>query len=332
MAENNHTFLKSLVALLIATCAWAFVVYNYDPTTRVTYTNVPVTFIGEDTLADKGYGVVSASYESIYVELEQKRVETTKISADNISVIADVSSAVEGKNGITLDISGPDGTQVIDSEVRSISVDVERAERVEVDIAIQYRDTGETAAEPIATRLTSTKATVIGAKSLAENADKAIAYLDITDTNAGAGTFTRDLVAVDSSGEIIPHTVIYPGSVNFSASLGYTKSVNVNLKTTDESNDSYLRSTSNPVRINIKGAPDAIAAINSIDTENIDLTYIYEDTEIELKYVLPEGITLANGYGGETIKVTVTRKPEPEEEEDKSDTETSEDNKADHAN
>lgn len=326
MERNNpdkHLKIASMMfALIISIVAWVYVVYNYAPMTRVTYAEVPITFIGEDTLTDKGYALSEASNETISVTLNQKRVESTKIDSSDISVVADVSEAVEGKNGISLSISGPEGTQVVDSELKNIAVNVEKAERVEVGIEVCYLDDSEATAEPIVSNLTSTTATVIGAESMISKVDKAVAFIGYSETTAGEAVYTRNLKAVDSSGEELPHMVLYPGKVNFTAEQGLLKTVTLELKTVDNSDDNYERKASAPKTITIKGALENIASLNTIETVEKDITYIYTDSEFDLEYVLPEGVYLANDSQGLKMKVTVTKKAEEEEK----DTESTEDN------
>ena len=68
------------------------------------------------------------------------------------------------------------------------------------------------------------------------------------------------------------------------------------------------RTAAAPETITIKGSANAIADIDSIDTEEIDITYIYERTDIDLQYVLPEGIYLANESRGLKAHVTIAEK------------------------
>lgn len=309
-SDKHLKIFSVLVALIIAIVGWVYVVYNYDPMTRVTYTEVPISFVGEDVLADKGYAVAKTSTDSIYVVLNQRRIDSSKIDADDITVVADVSEAVEGKNGISLGIMGPEGTQLVESEVRSISVDVEKAERVEVGIEVVYMDESEINTEPIATNLTSNTATVIGAESSITKVDKAVAYVGYSDTAEGVGVFTRDLTAVDGNRNVIPHMVIYPGTVNFSAEQGYLKSVKLNVNVVDESNDNYERKYSAPDTITIKGSSEAIATLTSVDTEEINITGVYEDMDIDIRCIMPEGIYPAYIAKNLKLHVTLTEKPE----------------------
>ena len=54
--------------------------------------------------------------------------------------------------------------------------------------------------------------------------------------------------------------------------------------------------------------------VNSITAEEIDVTYRYEDEEIEINYDLPEGIYIADESLDQRVKLTVTQKKDDEDE------------------
>ena len=315
MSENGRKIINIIIAVLVAIGGWIYVVYNNDPMTEVRYKDIPVSFVGEHDLANKGLGISQVSTETIDVTLRQKRIETSQITADDITVIADVSDAVEGENGISLQISGPSGTQVAESEKRAISVEIEESDSVEKTIYVDYKDDNEDI-EPVTSNMTSTKATVMGAKSEVERVDRVVALISHSDTNNRVWNFTTGLSALDKDGDEIEHLVIYPDELNFRAYTGFTKTVKLNVVTDEETestgqdseDDGYTRTYSAPDTIVIKGSEDVIANVNAISTEQINISDMYEDQEVELTYDLPEGVHLAYESEGLVMKVKVARK------------------------
>ena len=55
------------------------------------YSGIPIQYKGLDTLANRGYAVAEANYKNVEVTLQQRRIETANISAEDISGTADVS-------------------------------------------------------------------------------------------------------------------------------------------------------------------------------------------------------------------------------------------------
>ena len=329
MTESGNRIFNIVLALLISVAAWTYVVYNFYPMTDVKYRDIPIEFVGEDDLASRGYGIVESSRDSINVTLNQKRIETGKISADDITVTADVSDAIEGDNGISLTISGPDGTQVVETDARSVSVDVEKADSRTVDVVVAYSSSNELGTEPLVTDLSSETATIVGAGSEVGSVDKVVAYLDFSEVSENVRNFTRPLVAIDENGEIIPHMVIYPEEVKFNAKAGYTKTVDLVVNVTDNSDDGYERTYTAPETIVIKGEMSDITAVDRITTVEINISYIYEDTELDLSYALPDGVTIANESLGGKLAIKVAEKKEEKADTDKAGDTESEDTAGD---
>ncbi len=319
MSEKGRKFLNIIIAIVVAIGGWIYVVYNNDPMTEVRYKDIPISFVGEHDLANRGLGISQISTETIDVTLKQKRIETSQITADDITVIADVSDAAEGENGISLQISGPSGTQVAEAERRAISVDVEESDTVEKQIYVEYRDDPE-GIEPVTSNMTSTRATVMGAASEVKRVDKVVALISHSDTSNRVWNFTTGLTALDEDGDEIEHLVIYPDEINFKAYTGVRKTVQLNVvteekkstedtdeDTDEEESDGYTRTYSAPDTIVIKGSEDVVSKIDSISTELIDINNMYESQEVELTYDLPEGVHLAYESEGLVMKVKVTR-------------------------
>ena len=135
MTDKERKVINIILSLLVATAAWFFVVYNYDPMTNARYSGVPITYTGLDTLANRGYAVAEANYKNVEVTLQQRRIDTANISAEDISVTADVSGLSTGENTVALRVAGPEGTQVVDSSVKSVTVEISSAASVYVSWA-----------------------------------------------------------------------------------------------------------------------------------------------------------------------------------------------------
>lgn len=316
--NSNRNLFHIIVAILMSVIAWTYVVYNFDPNIDVKYREVPIEFTGEDALASRGYGISSASRETIDIVLNQKRIDTGKISEESIIVTADVSDAVEGENGISLNIVTPDGTQLVETDARSVSVDVEKADSRNVDVVVAYRDAPDIGVEPLVTDLSTDTATIVGPVSEVGGVDRVVAYLDYSEVTDNTRNFTRMLEAVDAEGNVLPHMVIYPEEVKFNATSGYTKTVGLTVNVVDKSDDNYERTYTAPETITIKGTNDAIDDIDSVSTVEINIGNIYEDTDFDLSYALPDGVEISNESLGGKLHVTVAEKKEekkPEEDD-----------------
>ena len=83
---------------------------------------------------------------------------------------------------------------------------------------------------------------------------------------------------------------------------------------TPKPDDDYERTWYAPETILIKGDADSLQAVESIPTTEIRISEMYEDTEVDLEYDLPEGIYIANRSQGKTIRIKVALKETEEDE------------------
>ena len=316
MTDRGRKIFNIILAVLVSVAAWVFVVYNYDPMIKSKYPGVPITYTGLETLANRGYAVAETNHERVDVTLEQKRVDTGSITWEDISVTADVSQLASGQNTVLLHAEGPDGTSVSDMSLKLVTIDIESSDSEDMEISVEYPSTADENAEPIVEELSATEATVVATESRLAKVDRVAAVIDPTDLNDKLKPLTVELAALDADGNKVLNVVVYPQTVSFKAAAGYVKEVTLDVPVTDQSDDSYERSYAAPEKIMIKGSKDLLANIFVITANEIDITYVYEDTELPLEFELPEGLYLANGQEGLVLNVSVTEKAKETEAED----------------
>ncbi|MBE6027253.1 MAG: hypothetical protein E7227_01450 [Clostridiales bacterium] len=316
MSDQGRKAVNIILALLVSIAAWVFVVYNYDPMTKEEYSGIPITYTGLENLANRGYAVAETNHERVDVTLEQRRVDTGSISSDDISVTADVSQLANGQNTVVLHAEGPEGTQVSDVSLKAVTIDIESADSEDMKISVEYPEAADDDAEPVIEEMSAETASVIATEDRLSRVDRVAAVIDPSDLNDKLKPLTVELAALDKDGNQVLNVVVYPETVSFKAAAGYTKEVKLNVPVKNENaDDSYERAYTAPETIVIKGSKDIINKTGSITADEVDISWLYEDTEVPLTYDLPEGIYIANGYEDLALKVTVTEKEKEKEEE-----------------
>lgn len=297
----NVNKLNVIIAIVIAFVAWVYVVYNYSPMKEVTYQNVPVSFSGEDTLAAIGLGVESSSVDKITVELNIHRKDFRAINSDNIVVVADVSDAVEGDNGISLEVLPPENCKLVSQSVDSATIKVGPADLKDVDLIAKYSDAPEEEnIEPVITYMNRTSVRVVGAKKNIDRVKFAAVQFNMVELNDADKQFVMTPIAVDSKGNRVPHVVVLPNEVSLKATAGLTKTVPLELKINNYSHDEINYTA--PERVTIKGTAAALKSINKVEA-TADITGAKEGTEVSIYYQIPDDISIANVSIGQCIKV-----------------------------
>ena len=313
MSDSGRKMFNIILALLVATGAWFFVVYNYDPMTSERYSGVPITYTGLDTLANRGYAVSEANYKNVEVTLQQRRIDTANISSEDISVTADVSGLSTGENTVSLRVDGPEGTQVMDSSVKNVTVEIVSATAVEFPISIEYSEKPDADAVPLVENMSVTTATVIAADEKLSDIDRVAAVIDPETIDEQYRAMTLEVAALDHEGNKVINVVVYPETVSFRAAAGSIKEVRLLVPVKDESDDSYERTYTVPETIVIKGKTSAIDLYTGITANEIDLSGYYEDAEIPIEFDLPDGVNIDENQEPFMLKLKVAEKTEEEE-------------------
>ena len=312
MTDQGRRVINIILSLLVATGAWFFVVYNYDPMTNERYTGVPITYTGLDTLANRGYAVSEANYKNVEVTLQQRRVDTANISAEDISVTADVSGLSTGENTVALRVAGPEGTQVVDSSVKSVTVEIASAASVDMPISVEYSEEVEEDAIPLIENMSVETATVIATEEKLAEIDRVAAVIDPEDLDEQFKAMTLEVAALDSEGNKVINVIVYPETVSFRAAAGYNKEVRLVVPVKDDSDDSYERTYTAPATVVIKGKKSTVDNFTGITANEIDISNYYEDSEIPIEYDLPEGVSIADEQKPQVLKLKVVEKEEEE--------------------
>ena len=312
MTDQGRRVINIILSLLVATGAWFFVVYNYDPMTNERYTGVPITYTGLDTLANRGYAVSEANYKNVEVTLQQRRVDTANISAEDISVTADVSGLSTGENTVALRVAGPEGTQVVDSSVKSVTVEIASAASVDMPISVEYSEEVEEDAIPLIENMSVETATVIATEEKLAEIDRVAAVIDPEDLDEQFKAMTLEVAALDSEGNKVINVIVYPETVSFRAAAGYNKEVRLVVPVKDDSDDSYERTYTAPETVVIKGKKSTVDNFTGITANEIDISNYYEDSEIPIEYDLPEGVSIADEQKQQVLKLKVVEKEEEE--------------------
>lgn len=312
MTDQGRRVIYIILSLLVATGAWFFVVYNYDPMTNERYTGVPITYTGLDTLANRGYAVSEANYKNVEVTLQQRRIDTANISAEDISVTADVSGLSTGENTVALRVAGPEGTQVVDSSVKSVTVEIASAASVDMPISVEYSEEVEEDAIPLIENMSVETATVIATEEKLAEIDRVAAVIDPEDLDEQFKAMTLEVAALDSEGNKVINVIVYPETVSFRAAAGYNKEVRLVVPVKDDSDDSYERTYTAPETVVIKGKKSTVDNFTGITANEIDISNYYEDSEIPIEYDLPEGVSIADEQKPQVLKLKVVEKEEEE--------------------
>lgn len=320
MDKSGKTPNKALyIALsIVVACALWFYVRNVDnPDRKITISNIPVTFVGEDVLNSNDLMLTQTTKASIDLELQGKWSVLSRLRRDNITVTADLSRIVaEGRHNLAYDISWPNtvsgnSVSVLDRDPFYIQVDITRRTTRSVEIRGVFTGSvakgyqaGEFAFQPAAVEISGEEAAV-----------GQVAYAQVTVNRKDLSESVREdmsYVLVGQDGEVLENTglTVTPATVNVSLPVVMVKEVPLTVDFTpgggvDGEDEKHLRYDIEPASIVLSGSEDELAAYTAINLGAIDLAKVVGTAEFTFPIPLGAGVENVSGVEEATVSVTV---------------------------
>ena len=169
-----------ILSLLTAIAIWIYIAIVMDPPIQVTVRDLPIQFVGQDYLSNKGLAIINENATTVTIKVKGSRKKMGNNDMDTIIAKADVSEiGAEGKHTVPIEIIIPFENQGIDSQsLYTVDVKVEPIAQKTLDI--QIKTTGTLANNYISgdMKIQPSKVVVRGAESAVEKISKAVATLD----------------------------------------------------------------------------------------------------------------------------------------------------------
>lgn len=293
--------IKRLVSsLVIAIIVWFVIVNVVNPKITVSITDVPVRFVGESSLRDRGFVVVDKD------ELPQFSVKVRGTRSDLISAMQRVRVDIDlsgisdvGKITVVPTVSLPDYISLEKQKFTSVEIDVEPG--YEKDVPVKIMQTGDEKKKSEGKIVRSVPeyktVTVMGSKSDIEMVSAFVADVNVADISYDATT-VYVIHPVDKEGNPLDLevSVYYSGTVAVTNTVLARHTVPVEISADEQLKKKFLityderqiKRTALDVGVE-EGArvPDRIIAVVK------DGEYKAGENTVEMKYKASEGIYLS---------------------------------------
>ena len=321
--------LRFLLALLISLGIWMYVVMVVSPESEATIRNIPVMLNGENVLAERNLIVVSDKNFVVDLRLFGNRVDLNKLSASNITILADLTQITEpGEHNIRYDISYPgvvDSGSIDPLERNPQYITIQVAERgwKEVPVKVEYGDTRVPEGYVVDRQnpqFDHTVITVSGPKETLEQVHYAKIRVDLTGkTETIVGNFQPQLCDAEGNplegNEAVHYVDKLSTDINtIKATIGIYKIKEVpvvvdviaggGLTVTDISLQQSLKT------IVVSGSDAVLQNLDKIVLGQIHLADLQESTTLNLPVTMPSGVNNITGVTEVTVDVTMLQQLE----------------------
>ncbi len=312
---TNNLGLK-VMALVFAAFLWLIVVNVDDPVETATFRNIPVSVQNAEIVTNEGKTYkIQDDTQTVSVVVRAKRSVLSKLSAESISAVADMSNMqIESLVPITASIPGYEGRYAAETTPSNLKVKIEDQTKNVFPLTVSASGTprdgfvvGDMTTNP-------EKVTVRGAESLVSSIDKAVAKVDVSGLSKTT-VLQADLVYYDSNGNVVDRTQLKDNigtdGITVNVQMLNTKSVALNFAVSGTPLEGYIFSglTCEPDSIQVCGTADNLDGFDELDipASEIDISDTTEKLEktVDILPYLPDGIKLVDETAN-NIVVTVS--------------------------
>lgn len=310
MLKNNRV--NMVLALIVAIVLWAYVLGELNPSSNDVVRNVPINFLNEEKLEESGLTILSNGASTVNISISGKRTSVTKATAGDFNVTADLDGLKKGENTVRLNVTGPSDVKIegMNIEKMVVVIDEKASQEKPVEALVTGQQNEER--EVSVTQISKETTVVSGPKTSVDRVEKMVAYLNAADIDNKARTFNAELVPVDSRGEKVEGVYAEgSGKVSVTAVMLGKKTVKLEVPIANQNSDGVDREVTMPKTVVIKGSDEALAEVNVVICETLDLAGIDKSMTLKVEPLLPEGIELADEakdiYVQVKVKEMITR-------------------------
>lgn len=307
--------MRFLLSLLIAFGIWLYVVTVVSPESEVVIHNIPVQFDGDAVLAERDLIVVSDKNCTVNLKLFGNRVDLNKLSASNVTVVADLSQITEpGEHHVRFNVTYPAAVQqgnidVMERDPQYITVTV--AERSWKNIPVEIRYTGSVPEGYVVdgqnAKLDQTSITVTGPADVLARIAKACITVDLDGKMSTiVDTYRLSLCGVDGNPVTDAAKVTTSANeVRATIKINKIKQVALEVELIDGGG---LRASDVTVNqdlqyIMVSGSNSALENLDKIVVARISLAEMIKSETLTFDIQMPAGISNVTGETKLTVEI-----------------------------
>ncbi len=317
----NSKIFYAVLALACAVGVWLYVDVVQAPDTTVTVENIPITFVGEDMLADEGLMITEGHSTTVTITFSGPRTAVSQLDKSNTSIVVQAASQItgEGTYNLTYSVNYPssvDSSQItpVKRSVSAIAVTVVQMTTKNVDI--KGRFTGSAVSGVLFDennfQFEESTVTVTGERSKVEQVDHAEVVLSEENLSATWSGYL-DITLVDEQGNAIEYndeddltcniTSVY---TTFPVQMVKEVPLTVSFQAGGGATENDVSCTVNPSTILISGSEEQLAKVDSINLGTVDLADVVTSDVFTFAINAPTGITIPSGMTTASVTVSVS--------------------------
>lgn len=289
-----------IISVLIAIGIWVYIALVMNPAIEVTVRDLPIQFIGGESLNSRGLAVISESATTVTVKIKGSRKKMGNNDMKTIIAKADISSITEtGETNIPIEIVIPFENQGVSSQSEySVNVKVEKSAEKTLDIEVSTVGTlapdympGDIVCDP-------KKVTLSGPKSAVDKISKAAAVLNYNNEDVDIDTIAQivfygaDNKEISMLDALMGRISISVDNVNIHCPVLKMHKAEVKAEFGRQELPENFSYKTDPFEVYVFGDENVSSKINEIKTEQIPLDKLLDNGKVKVKLIIPNGVKI----------------------------------------
>lgn len=307
-----------VLALVFAMVLWGYVLTQINPERVKSVQDVLVSFDGENALMERGLvvrGNRDEILENVTVRVKTELTQYADLSADDVNATINLNT-VSKSGTVTLPIRAYTSIGSADSVVpEKITLEIDELAIKKVPVEVQYEGTlpeGYWIDDPV---LSANEVEIRGAATDVNRISKAVCIVPLTDRTESFNEAVNLRILDSNGGEIVSDYFIgETPSISVRMRVLPKKSVPVILDHSIFGLDSLpaiyeiVEMKTSPSTVNIVGTEAALALVDALEVEGVDVSGRTESLHVVKKLKLPEGIETQSGSNEVEVYINIQEK------------------------
>lgn len=309
---KKKSLIVKFVCVLLSFVLWLYVSNVENPTRTSDVKGVAVELENQEVLSASNLYMSQDQNLTADLKLEGAANDIYSVNKNDFTLKADLSGYAlkKGENNIPVEvISSPEGVTIKNKAVLTVKVNLEEGIEKNVKVSSKVKTSFKEGVNQKSISIKPSSVKVSGPESLVNSVVSVVLKGEISEISKDISqSFT--LVPIDSEGNEVHGVELSEEKGKLNINVGAEKTVKVNPTYKGKlSDDLTLNSiTLSSDTVSIVGDSSKLEFIGQINTEPIDLSAVTDSGSINIKLILPEGISLASGSDKITASIEVAKK------------------------
>lgn len=279
MKIKNDKLVIQVTCLVVSVILWIIIMVETNPQLEDNYTNIPVAIKNLSALENSNLVLMNTDKDNLTVNVKVKGYgeQLNKINKGDFTAYIDVLGYAEGVTNAKVEITGPNGVEIVNTYPSQIACNIESIISRVMDVTVQYE--GNQAENYYRSLPLSNPSSVkiTGPRSVVNSANLAVATVNINDVKDNLIKTVPVRIYDGTDSEIFMSSPV--GNVEVTVPVYPTKYVNLvpNVTGTPEAGYQLASVTVNPLKVRIAARQDILDTIKELNLAELDITGAYNN-------------------------------------------------------